>query len=217
MKAIEAWRELNATFRIAIVVALVLVGCGILRRALRPGPGSPPASSAEVQDTFQAVPETPSIPARAVVPAPAHRGPYRGRLTIAIEDTTRAPDGTAPAAPRQIEVLIPEDDTPIVMRATPGVRATVRYERIRKPWVAWAPGALLGASVGQSGRVSPHGGIVLVRAWRRLDLGAAVCREGIGPVIGWEAWREFTIVGQWTTLPFRGNSGPASLGICYRL
>ncbi len=219
MNALEAWREMNASFRIIIGAVLVIAGCALGRFLLLRDPGPPTTPSAEVRDVYRPAPEVKPIAPREVAEAPAQKRGYRGRLTITVQDTIPSAPGTAPViVPRNIEVLIPAEDSAPVIRTEPGVAATARYQPIRGPWAAWAPGVLLGASVSSRGRTSPHGGVVVFRASRpRLDLGVGISREGAGPVVAWEVWREWAVVGQWNAVRLGARSSVASLGGAYRI
>lgn len=210
-----AWRQLNATFRICLCAAVVILAIFGVRRILV-HPALAPIGSSTVQQTYEPPAPARSIPAsKADLPwdVPAHR--YRGRVTVVVRDTTRAADGTAEVHEHKVDVLIPRDDAPPLVRTDAGTAATSSYTRIRQPWIRWAPGLLLGAAVGSEGRASPELGVVALRVARRIDLGLSATRSGLGPVIGLEIWREWTLTGSWQALR-RHGAGAAAVGFCYR-
>ncbi len=214
MRAIEIWKQFNATFRIVLVAALVVAIASI---AWRLWPKHAPGPSAVLQPTFQPAIETKPIAlARLGAALSGKESEYRGKLTVTVRDTVRSETGAPVVRERSIEVLIPRDDRPPELRSADGLQAVASYSPIRRPWIRWAPGLLIGGSIDDSGRLSPHGGAVLFRAWNHLDIGAGSSRYGVGPVLGYEAWREFTLLAQYNAIRFRPEVGRWSVGLAYR-
>ena len=196
---------------IVLSAALALVGVLAIKGCLKPGPA--PVGPTTVGQVYTQVPASGSISlAPTDVPTGHKASEYRGKLTV----TVKPPAGTdAPMRPPEtIEVLIPKKGPPEV-RATPGDTVKVSYVPISKPWLRWAPGVLVGVSMGESGRVSPEIGLAAPEAFQRLDLGIGASREGIGATVGWIFHPRLEAVGQWNAIRF-SNGGRIGLGICYR-
>ncbi len=219
MNLVEVWRQINATFRIGLAAAGIILATVLLSKlnCRTDPPVSPP--QARVEETYHAVPQArpASAPSDAPKTASGKKARYRGLLTVTIADSSPAAPGSTPTSTeRQIRILIPDDDGTPLIAGDSTLHARALYRSIPDPTFRLLPGVLIGATVGQSGRFSPAGGLVLVQAWKRLDLGIGGTREGAGAVAGLELWREWAIQGQYALWRPKGSAGPWSVGIGYR-
>ena len=213
-KIADIWNGAAFLIKASIVLAVLVVALIFLDR-LKPEDDSYKEPKPDGYEEYHEATPSNSIP-ESQVPALPYTKPdhVRGRVTVTTRDSTHTALGKDTVITHHIEVFIPTDDKPPVVRGDSNTQIT--YAEVREPFVGFKPGLLIGGTVNLDLQPSIFGGVLVFQAFKHLDIGAGVDRNGLGPLAGWEFWREFTAFGQYDIIAFGADKHKTSIGLAYR-
>lgn len=211
-KVIAFLKEFKGILYAVAAIAAVITALLFLNRL------KPANSTGVVSSDFQKPVEGKPIPKPdLVVPIGEKPDDYSGQVTMTVKDTVTKADTVGTVHQHEVTILIPKADRPPDYIARPNTEGvTVVYQPVKKPWVEIKPGLFIGASLNKDLQPSVYGGLLGLQAFQAIDLGIGACRDGLGPMGGYEFWREFTLFGQWNVITFGPTKQQFSAGIAYR-
>jgi len=169
-------------------------------------PPPPPAAG-----TVKPTEEPPIVHGSSSLPQP-------DKETTGVVHITIPPDTTKPVSeqkPHVIDIYINKDpEKPPEIRSEMPLQAT--FSPVVDRWIVLEPKLMLGGSATFDARVSPWGGLSVLRLWKVVNIGAGIDMNSIGPFVGYEFWREFNVGGIWGMVPLSAGQSRGAIFVAYR-
>jgi len=213
-KIADVWNGAAFLIKAAIILAVLLVALIFLNR-LKPAPDEYKVPEPDGYEDYHEATPTKPIPESKVPALPNTKpGHVRGKVTVTTRDTVHTVSGKDTVIQHTVDIFIPTNDQPPIVDGGPGTH--VVYAEVSEPWFVIRPGIFVGGTVNMKLEPSLYGGLLIIQGWKVVDLGVGIDRNGLGPMGGYEFWREFTIFGQYNVITFTPDKQQASIGIAYR-